>query len=344
LCDKLSYATPCTIIQQGQYLLFQGTAPIGSNTIPTPEAFSFPLLQAYVSSLASQAWVFENIQIQGDLASLAQSIRQGTCACITDGSFKDSHGTAAWKILDFATPEHVMEGQVVTPGHPYQQDAYCSELSGLYASVIAINAISKYFQIDGGTVTLSCDNMSATRMALYNDALGTNPSSCVAKIHWANTNSLQNEDRLHAIEGQPWSVSLGGHKVANNLSEQCKDCCQRPRIQTYWIEKGRFQPEDLNRIDYAMAGAALRSERPHTRRWVAKILSGYCGVNKWMNRWKQRESAACPLCAELLEDVQHVWLCQGMESPKKWEEGLKSLALEMRRLKTNPNLATMIIE
>ncbi len=390
-CDKPSSATPCTVIQQGQYLLFQGTAPIGSNTLPTPEAPSFPSLQAYVSSLSSHAWVFENIQIQGDLESIAQSIRQGTCACITDGSFKDSHGTAAWKILDFATPEHVMEGQVVTPGHPYQQDAYRSELSGLYASVVAINAISKYFQIDGGTVTLSCDNLSATRMASY-DALGTNPASCAhydlvmaiqyiknsqltwihqhvkghqddnpdlvltpteivnvemdakAKTHWANTNSLRNEDRLHAIEGQPWSVSLGGHKVVNNLSEQCKDWCQRPRIQTYWIEKGRFQPEDLNRIDYAMAGAALRSERPHTRRWVAKFSSGYCGVNKWMNRWKQRESAACPRCAELIEDVQHVWLCQGMESPQKWEEGLKSLALEMRRLKTDPNLATMIID
>jgi hypothetical protein len=121
--------------------------------------------------------VFGNIQVKGDLGSIAQSICHGTCAGITDGSFKEKHGTAAWKILDFASPENVLEGQVITPGHPYQQDAYRSELSGLYALVVAINALSDYFQVKEGMVTLSCDNLSATRMASYN-AFGTNPSSC----------------------------------------------------------------------------------------------------------------------------------------------------------------------
>jgi hypothetical protein len=263
-------------------------------------------------------------------------------------------------------------------------------LSGLYALVVAINALSDYFQVTEGTVTLSCDNLSATRMVSYN-AFGTNPSSCAhfdlvmaiqhikkpqltwihqhvkghqddnpdivlnptelvnvemdskAKLHWSNTHLLRDEDRIHAIEGQPWSVSLGGRKVVTNLSDKCKEWCQRPRIHSYWIEKGRFPREELNRIDYVTAGAAMRCEKPHTRRWVAKFSSDYCGVNKWMYRWKQRESAKCPRCNEPLEDVEHVWRCQGTESPQKWEAALAALSLEMRRLQTDPIVEKIIM-
>jgi hypothetical protein len=44
-----------------------------------------------------------------------------------------------------------------------------------------------------------------------------------------------------------------------------------------------------------------------------------------------------------LEDVQHVWLCQGMDSPKKWESTLTALEVEMRRLQTDPILVQIII-
>jgi hypothetical protein len=123
------------------------------------------------------AWVLDGIQIKGSLECIVRSIRQGTCTCVTDSSFKDNHGTAAWKILDLDNPDHVMEGQVVTPGFPYQQDAYCTELSGLYASVVAINALTTYYKITDGSCTLACNNISANRMASY-DAIGTNPASC----------------------------------------------------------------------------------------------------------------------------------------------------------------------
>jgi hypothetical protein len=99
----------------------------------------------------------------------------------------------------------------------------------------------------------------------------------------------------------------------------------------------------MNKIEFKTAGAALQREKPHTRRWVTKISSGYCGVNKWMYRWKKRDTAACPRCHHPLEDVQHVWLCQGMESTQKWEEALTSLNAEMVRLQTDPVLATVII-
>jgi hypothetical protein len=129
----------------------------------------------------------------------------------------------------------------------------------------------------------------------------------------------------------------------SNLSDSCKDWCQQPRIQSYWLKKGRFQASNLNMVEFQTAGKALCREQPHTRRWVTKLSSGYCGVNKWMYRWKKQDSAACPRCQHPIEDTQHVWLCQGLESPKKWEAALADLDLEMRRLQTDPVMATLIV-
>jgi hypothetical protein len=168
-------ATPCTVVRQGQFLLFQGTAPCENRPVSIPPSFSS--FGSYLASVPSNSWVFAGIQIHGSLEDIAQSIQTGTCSCVTDSSYKDLHGTAAWKILDLDQPENAIEGQVVTPGFPYQQDAYRSELSGLYASVTVINAMVEYFQIGEGSITLACDNILAGRMSLY-DALGTNPASC----------------------------------------------------------------------------------------------------------------------------------------------------------------------
>jgi hypothetical protein len=61
-----------------------------------------------------------------------------------------------------------------------------------------------------------------------------------------------------------------------------------------------------------------------------------------MFRWKKRDSAACPRCQHPLEDAQHVWLCQGMESQQKWDVALTALDIEMRRIQTDPVLAILI--
>jgi hypothetical protein len=65
-CDIPQSATPCTVVQQGMFLLFQGTAPTCASPTATQEASSFPSFQEYVSTLSLQSWVFGNIQVKGD--------------------------------------------------------------------------------------------------------------------------------------------------------------------------------------------------------------------------------------------------------------------------------------
>jgi hypothetical protein len=48
-------------------------------------------------------------------------------------------------------------------------------------------------------------------------------------------------------------------------------------------------------------------------------------------------------CDHPVEDANHVWLCQGKESPAKWILALSSIHLELQRLQTDPTLTKIIM-
>jgi hypothetical protein len=161
-------------VRQGQFWLLQGAADIIHDD---PAHASHATFIQYRSENASNHWATHNVQIRGSMEALAATIRAGSCTCVADGSFKNNHGTAAWKILDLDQPQNSFEGQCVTPGTPEQQNAYRSELSGLYAATLAVNAMIKYFKLPSGALTLACDNLGAITTTEYEPG-GANPSSC----------------------------------------------------------------------------------------------------------------------------------------------------------------------
>ena len=64
-----------------------------------------------------------------------------------------------------------------TPGSDEDQSSFRSELCGILANVIMVNAIAKTHGIEGGTVKLGCDNESALWMSFGRDAVQTGDSS-----------------------------------------------------------------------------------------------------------------------------------------------------------------------
>ena len=76
------------------------------------------------------------IEHTGNQAYLCKSIQMGTALIVTDGSFLEAHqtGAAAW-ILTTPYGKAAVEGTLIAPGLPFQQNAYCSELLGVLASL-----------------------------------------------------------------------------------------------------------------------------------------------------------------------------------------------------------------
>ncbi len=71
----------------------------------------------------------------GDI--LAQAISQGEAITISDGSFQDTYGTAAWVIKGCDSTGR-MKGAVIFPGTTKDQAAYRSELAGIYSILIMV--------------------------------------------------------------------------------------------------------------------------------------------------------------------------------------------------------------
>ena len=118
----------------------------------------------------AQRWAVSNVQLtHGAIENLVSDIRQGTAIGVSDGSYKEDFGTAAWQVEGAMTSQAdktAIRGQLVVPGDPRDQSAYRSELSGLYGIVTMVNLLCTHYDISKGKVTIACDGDSALWMAI----------------------------------------------------------------------------------------------------------------------------------------------------------------------------------
>jgi len=136
---------PTTIQHIRGLLSHSGTVPIGAG------------------ATAVETWTSSVISYPSSMPDLFVGIRQGTAIAVTDGSFKDGLGTAAYSIqpqLDSSvSAAYILVN--CTPGQPEDVDAYRSELGGIYGVIKTTNALCASNQITQGSMTLACDCLSA---------------------------------------------------------------------------------------------------------------------------------------------------------------------------------------
>jgi hypothetical protein len=113
-------------------------------------------------------WAVENVEVIGDWSAWALS-RQHVLYAVSDGSFKDQFGTAAFVIGAVDQPRVCVRGRVVTPGSPDVQNAYRSELAGIYAITVTHWAVCEFFNIPHGQIELACDGKSALYQAQWSE-------------------------------------------------------------------------------------------------------------------------------------------------------------------------------
>lgn len=326
------------------------------------------------------AWILDNIHFSPGFLALVQQ-DQGLVA-VSDGSYKEGHGTTAWIL--YASESFNCIGRVVVPGQSQDQSAYRSELTGLYAIAVSILFLERKFHVKR-KVTVGCDGLSALRqvsktfdfidpsMPQYDLILATqllvNKSNwewkwqhvkghqddvasitsldllsqlsirmdLEAKCHWAAT---AGQKIAVDIDGEPWRVSLDGHKVTSQLRESLRQFIYSKTALDYWDGKQRFK--SVQTIDWESFGAAMRSSSATTQRWISRTTSGFCATGVMMHRRKERKTPNCPRCGQV-EDVQHIWLCKH-DTSKIWEKALANLCTWMTAQGTHPDVTTNIIK
>jgi len=92
---------------------------------------------------------------------LAAAIQLGTARAVSNGSFKEQFGTAAWVYYDANTNETLGTGKLNTPGYPEDQCSYHSKISGLYGIAVTILELAKFHDLRSGAIQIACDGKSA---------------------------------------------------------------------------------------------------------------------------------------------------------------------------------------
>jgi hypothetical protein len=84
-------------------------------------------------------WIWKNLQLPSNIDKELTNVID--IIAVSDGSFKEEHGTAAWIVV--VSDKCCIEGKVITPGLPSVQSAYRSELAGIFGILATITLLEK---------------------------------------------------------------------------------------------------------------------------------------------------------------------------------------------------------
>jgi hypothetical protein len=180
------------------------------------------------------------LQDDGDI--VAEAIRNRTAIAVSDGSFKDTYGTAAW-VLEGDSSDGRIVGRVIAPGNDVDHSAYRSELSGILAVMIMVKHICEHHKIKEGAVELACDGLSAIDKAF----------SYVSLLHIDEPDF----DLIAAIKHQwryspiLWKVRhVRGHQdkhtAINNLDRWSRLNVEMDQLAKAYIEVAKVRPRHFS--------------------------------------------------------------------------------------------------
>ena len=130
---------------------------------PTEETGSTTLFEFLAALPASQSWATDRVSVEGFAQQIAISIVAGTAIAVSNGSLKDSIGTAAYHIEAPVSEQAWIEGVLLVPGSKRDESSHRSELGGLCGIVTMVEALVGTYGITEGEIEVGCDGELALR-------------------------------------------------------------------------------------------------------------------------------------------------------------------------------------
>lgn len=185
------------------------------------------------------------IYLTGTKALLKQELIDGNLLFVCDGSRKTNYGAAAYILTsERYAQEHYIIGTTRTTGNGISQDSYRSELFGILAGVIHIEALLNEWnlQYQPISITVACDNITAL---LTSFDLIQHPRISTNHEHYDVISSIRRSipsnvtfKYIH-VEGHQKGTHLDIFSQLNHrMDEACKIArafFENPPHNTYWF-------------------------------------------------------------------------------------------------------------
>jgi hypothetical protein len=117
-------------------------------------------IQMRLDQLGELKWSIQNLQIIGNFDRLLQSIENGMAYSGTDGSYKDGHGTAAFRIQN-DQGDKITGCNITAPGLQEHQSAYQSKLGGVLGILALLDLLQQHYALTIHQFIITCDCNSA---------------------------------------------------------------------------------------------------------------------------------------------------------------------------------------
>jgi hypothetical protein len=151
-----------TVSEQDDFIWCHGS----SASLPA----SLPSTTIATAVTEEDQWAIRSLDCSDNGLCLAQAISDGTAIALCDGSYKENFGTAGFVLQSNTTiRQHRIIGANVTSGHPDEQNPYRSEVAGIFAIVVLVDAIVQIHKLTHGSIELGCDCESGLTAVFSHD-------------------------------------------------------------------------------------------------------------------------------------------------------------------------------
>ena len=128
--------------------------------------------------------------------------------------------------------------------------------------------------------------------------------------------------------------------ISSHLSKNLASEINKLRLQQYWEKKKNIGELSIEHVDWKHLEKSSKTYKKG--RWLAKFVSGICGVGSMLLLWKHQNHSSCPRCGENDEDTQHVLQCEQPAAKDKWKEAIEDLRVWMEAQEAAPDLSNAI--
>ena len=128
--------------------------------------------------------------------------------------------------------------------------------------------------------------------------------------------------------------------VCSHLSKTLADDINKLRLRQYWEARKNIGELSAEHVDWKHLEKSSTSYKKG--KWLAKFVSGICGVGSMLMLWKHQNHSSCPRCGEDNEDTQHVIQCGQPAAIDKWKGAIEDLRIWMENQDAAPDLSNAI--
>jgi len=358
----------------------------GSGHILTPPIRTYATFYDFLKAQPDLDWCTHNLVVAQDCREIVSGIQsglQGTIMAVSDGSFKDFLGTAAWTI-GIPDQSQFISGQVVCPGSANNHSSYRSELTGLYVILAITNQLCDYYGITEGSIEIGCDGLSALQTSLDQEPYLTSDISNydmigaiyhmrkTSKVTWTYRHVKGHQDD-NGVDLDVWAqqnVTMDARAKKHLSTAQSTPRHHNIKGEPWqlWVEgrkiTSKIQESIYSAVHHPESEAywGRKEDSPANIALVDWPLIGFAMKQAPRSRWVFITKHTCGMCGvgkfmkrwkeweeDLCprcgeqEDAPHVWRCKGPGTAERWNKSLQELETLLHQLDTDPIFTHIIL-